>query len=103
MYAAAAAALPGIVLTLVISFGNPIHEPWLELTELLQECQWVLEYGRRSTLANEPFVVFRHCRDPSFGCHLVRDPLELCMHVHKQVEFITFLYNQRPCIDICGE
>ena len=45
MYAAAAAALPSIVLTLVISFGNPIHEPWLELAELSQERQWVLEYG----------------------------------------------------------
>ena len=94
MYATAAAALPSIILTLVISFGNPIHEPWLELAKLSQERQWMLEYGGWPTLANKPSIVFCHCCDPSFGCHLVRNPLELCTHVHKQVEFITFLYNQ---------
>ena len=95
--------VPVVVLTCVVSFRDPVHEPRLKLAELSEECQRMLENGGRPTLGDETLVVFRSCFDPSLGRHLMRDPLELGSHVHEKVKFAGFLYDQRARVNVGGE
>ena len=89
--------VPVVVLTCVVSFRDPVHEPRLKLAELSEECRWMLENGSRPTLRDETLVVFHSCFDPPLGCHLMRDPLELGSYVYEQVKFAGFLYDQHMC------